>query len=87
MPTSTRAIEIDAELLQRAEAVAAARNMGVEAYLERLLRVVTEPPPKENELPPLVRKLTGVLPPMPDAEVRDAISSAMAEKYGLEDLR
>ena len=87
MSTATRPVHIDAELLQRAEAVAAARNMPVEAYLERLLRVVTQPPTKENELTPIVRRLTGILPPMTDAEVKDAIADALAEKYGLEDLR
>ena len=83
MSTSTRAIQIDAQLLDRAEAVAAERNMRVELYLERLLRVVTQPPPKENELSPIVRRLSGILPPMTDAEAKDAIADALAEKYGL----
>ncbi len=85
--TMTRSVHIDAELLRRAEAVAADRNMPLEAYLERLLRVVTQPPPTENELTPIVRRLSGILPPMTDAEVKDAIAGALAEKYGLEDLR
>ncbi len=82
MTTATRSIPINAELLERAEHVARARNMSVEAYLERLLRIVTQPPPEDNELGPITRKLKGILPPMTDEEVRATLDEARMEKYG-----
>ena len=79
---ATTTIEVDRELIRRAEEIATARGMSVSAYLDRLLRVVTQPPPMENELGPITRSLLGVLSPMTDAEVDQALEEARMEKYG-----
>jgi hypothetical protein len=78
----TFTIELDDESMTRARSIAAARDMTLEAYLERLVRVATQPPPKENELGPITRSLVGILPPMTDEEVRETIDEARMKKYG-----
>ena len=78
----TRAVPLDAELLDRAEEIARARNMSIEAYLERLLHVVTQPPLSKEEMGPLIRQLAGSLPPLTDEEGRATIEQARMEKYG-----
>jgi hypothetical protein len=82
MAMATLSIPLDEESIQRARLIAASRNMTVEAYIERLIRVVTQPTPKPDELGPLTRKLGGILPPMTDDEIRNTISDALAQKHG-----
>ena len=80
--TTTIPVPLDAELVARASRIAAARNMSLEAFLERLLRVVTQPPPEISELGPITRRLTGVLSPMSDEQVRAALDEESTRKYG-----
>jgi hypothetical protein len=82
MATETFTIALDNESMTRARSIAAARDMTLEAYLERLVRVATQPPPKENELGPITRSLLGIRPPMTDEDVRQAIDNARMKTYG-----
>lgn len=79
---TTVTIEVDEELLTRAEQLAAARRMTVSQMLERLLRVIAEPPLPRDELPPVTRQALGMLPPMTDEQVRQAPDEARMRKYG-----
>lgn len=79
---TTVTIELDETMLARAREIAARRNMSVEAYVKRLVQVVTQPPPSRNELGPITRSLLGILPPMTDDEVAKAIDDHRQEKYG-----
>ena len=77
---ATTTIEVDRELIRRAEEIAIARGMSVTAYLDRLLRVVTQPPPKESELGPITQSLSGALLPMTDEEVDEALNEQRTKK-------
>jgi hypothetical protein len=79
---ATLTIQINAEQLARAEQIARARNMSVEAYVARLVDVVTQPPPRDEELGPITRSLRGVLAPMSDDEVKAAVEEYRQRKYG-----
>ena len=80
MPTLT--VTVDDDLLQRAERLAAARNMTVAEMVERLLRVVAQPPPRPEELPPNTRRAYGMLPRMSDEEVERVLDEERMRKYG-----
>lgn len=75
-------ITVDDEQLARAQRLAAARGITVEAMLERLFRVVSQPPLLRSELPPITRSLLGFLPPMTDEEVERVIDEERMRKYG-----
>ena len=79
---TTLTIEIDDELLRRAQELAAARDMTVAQMLQRLLRIVAEPPLRRDELPPLTRRALGVLPPMTDDEVKRVLDEERMRKHG-----
>ena len=79
---TTLTIDVDDELLARAERLATARGMTVAEMLERLLRVVSQPPLMRSELPPLTRSLLGFLPPMTDKDVDRVIDEERMRKYG-----
>jgi len=79
---ATLTIEINAEQLGRAEQIARARNMSVEAYVARLIDVVTQPPPRDEDLGPITRSLRGALAPMSDDEARAAADEYRQRKYG-----
>jgi hypothetical protein len=75
-------IEIDDDLLARARQLAAARSMSVPEMVQRLLRVVAEPPLQHGDLPPITRQAAGMLPPMTDEQVRETLDERRARKYG-----
>ena len=79
---TTLTINLDDELLGRAQRLAAARGMTVEAMLERLLRIVSQPPLTRSELPPKTASLLGTLPPMTDEEVERVLDEERTRKYG-----
>jgi len=79
---STLTIEVDEELMARARQLAAARGMSVSEMLQRLLRVVAQAPPNRSELPPLTRQSQGMLPPMTDEQVKEALDEHRMRKYG-----
>jgi hypothetical protein len=54
----------------------------VTEMLERLLRVVSQPPLMRSELPPLARSLLGFLPPMSDKDVERVLDEEQMRKYG-----
>lgn len=56
--------------------------MTVEQMLERLLRIMTQPPLREDELSPNLRKIAGTLSPMTDEEVRRTLDEHRMRKYG-----
>jgi hypothetical protein len=78
---TTVTIQVDDELFDRARQLAAARKMTVSEMLERLLRVVAEPPPI-HDLPPNARKALGMLPPMTDDEVEQILHDERMRKHG-----
>jgi hypothetical protein len=74
-------IEVDPELFARAKELAAASKVTVEEVIERLLRVVAQPPLKSEEMPPNLRRAMGMAPPMTDEEVRQTIEEERSRKY------
>lgn len=81
MATLNVSLNVDDDLLARARTLAAARKMTVEEMLERLLRVVAQPPLLVSELPPNTRKSLGLLLPMSDKEVERVIHEERLSKY------
>jgi hypothetical protein len=81
MAMTTLTIEVDDDLLARARQLAATRQMTVPEMLERLLRVVAEPPLHRSDLPPLTREALGMLRPMTDEEVRQALDEERMRKH------
>jgi hypothetical protein len=79
---ATVTVNIDEQLLSRAEELARARHMTVGQMLERLLQVMTQPPLKPEELPPITRSASGLLKAMSDEEVEQAIDEYRTRKYG-----
>jgi hypothetical protein len=78
----TLSINVSDEQLARAERLAAARGITVEEMLERVFRVVSQPPLLRSDLPPLTRSMLGFLPPMTDEEVERVIDEERMRKYG-----
>jgi predicted transcriptional regulator len=81
---TTLTLELDDALLARAAKLAAARKMSVSEMIERLVRVVAQPPLSKDQLPPLTRQAAGMLPLMSDEEVERALNEVRSEKYGRE---
>lgn len=79
----TLTITLEDERMARAEALAAARGMTVDEWASRLLRIVTDPPPKLSELPPITRSALGMLKDVPDRPYKQLVEEAILEKYGL----
>ena len=79
---STLTIEVDDDLMARARQLAAARGMSVSEMLQRLLRVVAQPPLRHEDLPPLTRQSLGMLPPMTDEQVKQMLDEHRMGKYG-----
>ncbi len=79
---ATLTIQVDDDLLPRAGQLAAARKMTISEMLERLLRVIAQPPPHPSDLPPLTRQALGMLAPMTDEQVRQALDEARAQRFG-----
>jgi Arc/MetJ family transcription regulator len=79
---NTVTIEVDDELLSRAQMLADARKTTVSAMVERLLRVAAGPPLDRSDLPPLTRQALGMLPAMSDEEVERALDEERSRKHG-----
>ncbi len=79
---ATLTVTVDQELLDRAERLAAARKMTVSEMVERLLRIVVQPPLLKSELPPLTRSALGTLPPLSDEEASRILDEERMRKYG-----
>jgi hypothetical protein len=79
---TTVKIEVDDDLFDRASHLAAARRMSVSEMLERLLRVVAEPPLKRSDLPSLTSQAVGILPSMTDEQVKKVLEDAKTLKFG-----
>ena len=77
---TTFSVSVDEEILARAEQRAAAEGMS--EMVERFLRVLAQPPPTPEELPPLTRQAYGMLSPMTDAEVERILDEHRMRKYG-----
>ena len=80
MTTMNVTLHLDDQLLARAQALAAQRNMTLSEMLERLLKVVAETP-RPEDFPPVTRRTMGVLPPMTDEERKQAIDEQRARKF------
>ena len=78
---ATLTLDVDDQLLARAQELARARNTTVSQMVERLLEMMAQPL-RPEELPPLTRELSGMLPPMTDEEVDAAIDEYRMKKYG-----
>ena len=79
---ATVTLNVDETLLARAEELARARQTTVAEMIERMLRVMTQSPLRPEELPPITRSASGLLPPMTDQEVDEAIDEYRSRKYG-----
>jgi hypothetical protein len=79
---TTVTIQVDDDLLARARELAAASRITIPEMLQRLLRVAIQPPLRDTDLPPLTRESRGMLPPMTDDEVKQAVDEHRMRKYG-----
>jgi len=78
----TLTLNLDEQLIARAEELARARNMTVSEMIARLLSVMARPPISAGQLPPLTRQASGMLTPMTDEEVERALDEHRKRKYG-----
>ena len=81
----TLTITLDDERAARAEALAAAKGVSVEEWANRLIAVVTNPPPAPEDLPPMTRGALGMLKGLPDRPYKEFVEEAIVEKYGARD--
>jgi hypothetical protein len=79
---ATLTIDVDEDLLRRVTDVAAARGETIEAAVERLLRVIAMPRMKPEDMPPNLRAVRGILPPLTDEEDKRIIDEERMRKYG-----
>ena len=76
-------VEMDEDVYERAKALAAAHKTTVAEMLNRLLPVAFPPPLKRDDMTPILRKMSGILPPMSDEEVDRVIEEERMKKYGM----
>jgi hypothetical protein len=74
-------LHVDDDTLSRAERSAAAAGMSVSQLLENFLNVLALPPLDRGELPPITRRLAGILPPMTDDEVERFLDEERVRKH------
>ena len=75
-------LHVDDETLSRADRSAAAAGKSVREMLESFLAVLALPPVERDELPPLTRRLAGIIPPISDAEVERVLDEERERKHG-----
>ena len=78
----TLTIDVDEDVLRRAEALASASGTTIKAMIERYVSIVAAPSPEPAALPPNLRSVMGMLPPMSDEERARAIDEYRTQKYG-----
>ena len=71
-------LRLDARLIEKAKTYAAKHNTSVSQLIELFFRHLDDENGAEHT--PLVRQLTGILPP--DIDVEDAYHTYLQEKYG-----
>jgi antitoxin component of RelBE/YafQ-DinJ toxin-antitoxin module len=81
MTTMHLTLKLDEELLSRAQKLAVSRGMTVSEMLERLVRVMAQPAPRTDELPPATRAASGLLPPMDDEQVERVLDDERTRKF------
>jgi hypothetical protein len=74
-------LHVEDETLSRAERSAAAVGKSVSQMLESFLNVLALPPLDRDELPPITRRLAGILPPMTDDEVERFLDEERTRKH------
>ena len=79
---TTLTIELDDDSMARVRELATARNVPVSEMVRRLVQVVTRFPKGEEDLPPITRQALGMLSPMTDEEVEQALDEYRMRKYG-----
>ena len=82
MARATMSVPLDDAVIDRVRSIAKTRQMTPEAYVAQLIDIVTQPAPRDEELGPITRRLSGALPPMTDDEIRNAVSDALVAKHG-----
>jgi hypothetical protein len=75
-------INVDETVLARAKELAAAQKVSVEEMIERFLRVLARPPLRREDMPPNLRAVAGIAPPMTDEEVEQTLDEVRMKKYG-----
>ena len=75
-------LDIDEQLLARANAAAAAQNCTVEEMVKRFLHVLGERPLRREDLPPRTRGALGMLKGLPNRPDNQLLEEALEEKYG-----
>lgn len=79
-------LSLDKEVIEQAKAYAKERGMSLSKFVENFLKASTvqKEPGKdwEKELSPLIKSLSGVIPPLSDKEVKKEYMKHLEEKYG-----
>jgi hypothetical protein len=75
-------LDIEPDVLAAAERVAAAQQTTLPVMLERYLRVLSLAPLRPDEIPPATRAISGIAPPMSDAEVEAVLEQERQTKHG-----
>ena len=82
MARASITLDVDGDLLNRANEAAAARHTTVSEMVEQFLRALAMPPLRSEEITPSLRKLSGILPPMSDAERQQTLEEEISRKHG-----
>ena len=78
-------LSLDKEVIEQAKAYAKARGISLSRIVENFLKASMQRKETaeevEKELSPLIKSLSGVIPPLSDKEVKEEYMKHLEEKY------
>lgn len=78
-------LSLDKEIIEQAKEYAKAKGISVSQMVENFLKISTNPKPTsedwQKELSPLIKSLSGVIPPLSDKEAKDEYMEHLEKKY------
>ena len=77
-------LSVDETTVERAKEIARANGTSVSAMFSQFVESMDSPLPKDFKIGPLTRKLTGIAKLPPGKDYKEALSDALAEKYGID---
>jgi hypothetical protein len=77
-------LSVDRDVIETAKEIAHANGTSVSAMFSRFVKSMDSPLPKDFKIGPLTRKLSGIAKLPPGKDYKEALSDALAEKYGID---
>lgn len=74
-------LRLDKDVIEQAKEYAREHGTSLSNMIERYLKLVSATETYEEEISPLVKSLTGVIPPMSDEEFRESYIEYLTEKH------